>query len=406
MPPPRGPDRPFLALWTATAAANLGDGVRLAALPLLVATLTDDPRLVAGLTAAVYAPWLLLGLQAGVIADRHDRRAVLLWATAARAALLTLLAVLVLTGVAGVAVLYATAFAIGAGEAVFDTAAQAAVPAVAAPDRLHDANGQIVSATVIANEFAGPPMGSALFAIAPAAPLLANTALLALAGAAVRTLPPLRTHQPEQRRGMAAEVIEGLRWLRGDPLVLALAVGGAVLGVVNVAWGSLLVLFALQRLGIQEAGYGVLLASGAAGGVLGGLTASRITRAVGPAGALAIAILGAGAAQALLALTDQAWIAGVLLAVTSFVFAVWNVVAPTLRQQLVPAALLGRVNAAVRTVSMGLLPAGAVLGGVLADIGGVTAPMLWTAPVLLLLGLAPLPLARRHAARLTDASGP
>jgi MFS family permease len=127
--------RPFWTFWSAAALANVGDGIRLAAFPLLAVSLTADPVSVAAVTAAQALPWLVTGLLAGALADRRGARALLVWADTARVLVLAVLVVAVVMGRASVPLVLVASFALGVGETVRDTAAQTAVPSLV-PERL------------------------------------------------------------------------------------------------------------------------------------------------------------------------------------------------------------------------------------------------------------------------------
>src|SRR5689334_10759483 len=108
--------RPFRLVWWAAALSGLGDGLVLAAFPLLAAELTDDPRLIVGVTVAGGLPWLLLALPAGVVVDRSDQRQLLVRVEAARTALLAVFGLLVAMGFGSLPLVFAVVFCIGAGQ--------------------------------------------------------------------------------------------------------------------------------------------------------------------------------------------------------------------------------------------------------------------------------------------------
>jgi MFS family permease len=117
-------------MWTASAVSNLGDGITLVAGPLLAASLTRDPRLVAGLAVAQRLPWLLFSLVSGALVDRLDRRLLMVRVDAARCLTVGLLGVAVLADAATLPLLYAVFFALGTAETLFDNASVSILPAV------------------------------------------------------------------------------------------------------------------------------------------------------------------------------------------------------------------------------------------------------------------------------------
>jgi MFS family permease len=219
--PLRPPLRPhgggFHALWLATASSNLGDGVALVAAPLLAATLTADPAAIAGLTFAQRVPWLLFPLLGGVLADRLDRRRLMVGVACARAALVGALAAALLTGHASLPLLYAVFFLLSSGETLFDTAATTILPALVPREELPRANARLSAALTVTNQFVGPPLGGALFAIAVALPFLAGAGGLAAAALLLLTLRGTFRAPAEARMagaGLLTETLAGFRWLR------------------------------------------------------------------------------------------------------------------------------------------------------------------------------------------------
>lgn len=395
-------DRPlgggYRALWAASAVSNLGDGVRKAALPLLAASLTRDPALVAGLAFAGRAPWLLLALHAGALTDRSDRRTVLWTTAAARAVVVAVVAVAVAGGWHGLALLYAAAFLLGAAEVLFDNAAQTIVPALVPADRLEAANARLYAAEVVADNFAGPPLGGALFAAAAAVPFGLDAASFALCAALVALLPRC-PRPPARATSISDDIREGVRWLLAHRVLRTL---GAVTGALNMmfsAYLSIFVLFALDVLGTGATGFGVLLAAGTAGSLAGTLAAARAARAAGTARALRATVALLALSWAAIGLTSSAWVVGAANAAIGFGVVLWNVVTVSLRQAAVPPGLLGRVNSAYRLLAWGAMPLGAALGGAVARGFGLRAPFLLAAVVaIVVLAVALRPLGERALA--------
>lgn len=381
--------RDYWRLWCASALSNLGDGIRAAAFPLLVAFLTRDPAAVAGLSVALHLPWLVGGLPAGVVVDRVDRRRLWTWINAGRAAALGLLLLALATGRLDVWGLYALAFLLGAGEILVDGATLAMVPRVVPAAVLERANGRLLAAEIAGNEFAGPPLGAALFSVAVILPFATNAGALAVAVMLVLSLPavfvPVRT-APRTRVG--TDVGEGLRWLLRHRAVRTVTGVAAVWNLVDTAWFAILVLYAGDVLGVGELAFGILLAVGAVGGILGALLAPRLSRSIGWRGVLVWVLVLAAGAQLVLGVTSDVVVAGAMLALSSMSFGLGNVVVRTMRQSLVPDELLGRVNSAYRTLAYGGAVLGSVLGGLLATQLGLRAPLLGGVPVLLVTALA------------------
>jgi MFS family permease len=372
--------RPFWAFWSAAALANVGDGIRLAAFPLLAASLTASPVGVAAVTAGQALPWLVTGLLAGSLVDRRGSRTLLVWADTARVVVLTGLVVAVATGLASVPLVVLASFLLGVGETVRDTAAQTALPGLVPERLLERANGRLVAGEIVGNEFVGPPVGAALFVVGAALPFAANGASLALAVMLVLTLPmslaSRRAAPPTTAAGHG--VVAGLRWLMRHRLLRALVAVTAAVAAADSAWFAVLVLYAQNRLVTGTLGFGALLAVGAFGGLLGSLIADRLVERYRHRAVLTWSLAVTAGIPTLLVVTSRLWAAVLVIVVTSGAFAVWNVTAASLRQRTVPRELLGRVVAASRTVTFGAAAAGALLGGILTTVVGVEAPFVFS----------------------------
>jgi MFS family permease len=365
----------FPRYWLSAFLADFGDGVRLAAFPLLAAGVTQSAVAVAAVTAVQGLPWLLLGLGAGVVVDRSDRRQLMVAVDVCRAVIIGLLAAAVLLHAVGLTLIYLTAFVTGVGSALRDTAAETSVPRLVPAADLDRANGRLIAGQIVGNELAGPAVGGWLFGVAAALPFAVNAGALGIAVLLLLTLPSVFQPLPDAGGGgtsMWQELRDGVDWLRRDARIRTLVVACGVICAVDAAWFAVLVLYVEQVLHQPDLTYGVLLAAGAIGGVAAGAAAARITPHVNP-GWYVVAM---AASQLGLGLTTSAVAGGVFLAASSAAFALFNVAAVTMRQRLVPPAMLGRVGAIYRTVGRGSEALGALAGGVVATEFGVTAPML------------------------------
>jgi len=360
--------RSFWRLLAASTSSNLADGVTRVALPLLAATLTRDPVAVAALTALAFLPWLLFALPAGALVDRSDRPRAMAVANTVRALAFGLLAAAVLTGTAGLPVLYAVAFTIGVAETVYDSAARAVLPQVVTRDQLDRGNGLLTTGESAGEGFVGAPLGSALFALAAAAPFVTNAVVYALAVVLVLTIAgtsrPVRTAVAPTT--VRRDVADGVRWLWAHRLLRGLTAVSGVTSLLAALTSGVLVLLALETLRVTEAGFGLLLTASAVGAVAGGLTAAPLARRIGRTATLVLGAALAGSCFVALGAVSDPWVAGVLLAVDSAAVMLWNVLTMSLRQALIPEELFGRVQGAYRTVVWGAIPVGALLGGWLA----------------------------------------
>jgi MFS family permease len=390
--PPRAVSRPlgsaFWRLYAASAVSNLADGVNRVALPLLATTLTRDPVAVAGLTSLAFLPWLLFALPAGAVVDRVDRKRAMAVANAVRAVALGALAATVLTGTASLVVLYAVAFGVGVAETVYDSAARAMLPQVVRRDQLDRGNGLLTTAEEASQGFLGAPLGSVLFALAVAAPLLATAGGFALA--AVLVLSIAGVYRPDRGTGprttIRRDVAEGVGWLWRHRFLRGLTLLSASTSLVQSMTTGVLVLFALDDLGVGEAGYGLLLTAAGVGAVLGGLAAAPLARRIGRTATLVSGAVLSAVALGAVGFTGNPLVAGVLFGLETAGVLFWNVLTMSLRQALIPEELFGRVQGGYRTLVWGGIPLGALLGGVLA--GATSVPTVFVVAGVLLFLLA------------------
>jgi len=362
----------YWRLWWANAVSYAGDGALVSALPLFAVTVTKDPRLIAVVSAAMFLPWLLLSLPAGAIVDRHDRVALMWRSQAVQFAVMGVLTVLIMTRMAGIAVLAAAGFLIGCAEVVYSNAEQSALPALVPADLLPRANGNQQVVLTIGETFAGPPLGSALFAVRAALPFGLDALSFAGSAALLAGLPRTAQSRVVHQR-MHAQIAEGVRWLAGHRLLRTVAL---LLGVSNFSsqmGQATLVLLATQTLHVGTRGYGLLWTAAAIGSVLGGLVNPAITRRLGLLPSLTVAMAAFAVTDAGVGLAPNFAVAAALMACNGFFVTMWNVVTVTLRQRIVPAELLGRVNSAYRMIGWGLMPLGALAGGFVAHAAGLRA---------------------------------
>jgi MFS family permease len=372
-------------LLASTAVSVTGDGAFLAAAPLLAASLTRNPVAVSMVTAAFYLPWLLAGLPAGALVDRWPRRPVMVAADIVRAVVLATLAALVFTGTANLAFLVATVLLVGVAQCFFDSAAQAMIPAVVGRDKeaLTRTNGRFWALDTVGRSLIGPPLGSTSFALNKSLPFIGDALSFFVSAALVSRLPQVPVPKGPHEKVIAA-IRSGMQHLlrTRELRVLALSLGAYNFGY-NLAIATF-VLYAKDVLGVADAGYGVLLAAMAIGGVLAGWRAAPITRRLSYRQVLAIAHLIQGLAWVGVALATNAVLVGILFVFLGAGSSLVSVAVGSARQALTPDELLGRVVSAFRLLGLGAAGLGALVGGVVADWQGLRAPMAVAATLLIL----------------------
>lgn len=371
----RRANRDYWLLWSGSGLSNLGDGIRLTALPLLAATLTRDPLAVSGVLAATTAPWIVFGPIGGSLVDRVDRKLLMTAGQVARGLVVAVLAVLVAAESVSMTHLYITGAVIGLGEILVDTSSQAAIPQLAGNMRLEKANSRLIAAELVLNDLAGGPLGAFLFAVVAFLPFGVNAGTFLAGGllvALIRT--PMQDLREPGRQNMRTDIVEGLRFVWNHEFLRGLALVVAIANFSMGAGGSILVLLALEQLGTTEAQYGLMVGVGAAGGLVGALVASRVALRIGRRWAMTTGTAALALGQLLLATAPDGIWATAGLSLGLFGVSLFTVVGRTLRQVLTPDRLLGRVVASFRLVGIGALPIGALLGGWVARATGLRTP--------------------------------
>ncbi len=270
---------PAFSALTATFVTNLGDGLRLAALPLLATTLTSSPLIISGITAAQFLPWTTFAPFGGIIVDRADRRKLIMVTQTWRSLIMAALAIAVVTDFVQIWHLFVVAFMITVGEILVDPSVVSIVPTLVTRQGLDRANSRITTTEIITNDFAGGPVGAASFALAPWLPFVLDSLSYFGSIEPFRRLPktPAAPVDLATRPSVRAEMGEGLRWINGHPFLRPLTLGIAVFHLGTAAVVSLLVLLVKDVLGARDIVFGIVLAAGAVGATLSSLVAARLT---------------------------------------------------------------------------------------------------------------------------------
>src|SRR4051794_20478765 len=362
--------------WLASSwVSNLGDGFALAAGPLLVASQSRDPRLVAASVFLQQLPWLVFGLFAGALADRLDRRLMVVVVDAMRAAVLVLLVVSIVTDTVNIALVLVAMFVMGTAEVFSNTAASTLIPMLVPRADLGIANARLQTGWVTVNQLAGPPIGAALFAVGMAVPFAAQAVLVGLGAVLVAQVAlPKDAEARRQPTRVRTDIAEGVRWVMHHAAVRTLVLTILIFNITFGAAWSVLVLYARERLGLGAIGFGLITTVGALGGLAGTLSYGWITRYVSLADLMRIGLVIETLTHLGLALTTTPAVAlGIFFVFGAHAF-VWGTTSVTIRQRAVPTALQGRVGSVNLVGVYAGLVVGAGIGGLLAQKYGITAP--------------------------------
>lgn len=365
--------RSFNGLWFATGAANLGDGMALFVLPLLALEGAGaSPGGVAAVTMVLTLAWPVFGLHAGWIVDRTARRRLMTTVNLVRGGALAVLTLAVASGDITLPIVLASAALLGVAETLVDTSLTSTVPLVVPPENRTRANARIEATINVTNQLAGPPLAGALAGVTLALTTGAGAALYVLAVAGLAMM-ALRAAPARSDGAPLSGLTGGLRFLWRQPVIRSLTLFTAGM---NLVWGaalSLLVVYALSpaSLGLTAAQYGLMLTAMAAGGVAAAALVEPLRRRVGATRLLVADMVGTVLLVAPVAAGTGAWVVASGLVVAGAGATVWRVVVATVRQNLTPPDLLGRVYSASRVISWGAPPVGAGMAALGAEAWGV-----------------------------------
>jgi MFS family permease len=373
---PRRLGTDFRWLMASSWTSNLGDGIALSAAPLLIASLTSSPLLVASGAMMQFLPWLLFGLLAGSIADHHDRRRLVMLANGSRAVIVLCLVAFLATGQVTVWIVLAASFLYGTAEVFADTAGITLLPMLVRPADLGIGNARLQAGFLVGNQLAGPPLGAFLFAIGSFWPFIVQTLCVSLAVVLISRIAstPIPPKEEVPAGTKPHPIREGLRWLRGNAPVRTLVL---IILVFNVTWAapwSILVLYATEHLNLGPVGFGALTTASALGGLAGTASFGWLERHVSFATLMRVCLSLEVLMHLAFALTTSAVVAfAIMFGFGAYAF-IWGTISTTVRQRLVPLQLQGRIASVNMVGVFGGLVIGQLLGGLIAQAWGLTAP--------------------------------
>jgi MFS family permease len=371
---PRRLGSSFRWLLSATVINNAGDGVAIAAGPLLVASQTRDPFLVSMALLSEYLPSLLFGVIGGVAADRFDRRRMVVAVNFSRALVLAALVATIVSGTVNIALVLVALFGLGTAETFADSASSALLPGLVDREDLGIANSRMQGAFLLTNQLVAPPIGAFLFAAGMALPFAANAAAFALGAVLISRVATSMNHERKEGSSFRADMAEGIRWLVAHPPMRTLALTILTFNVTFGAAWSVLVLYAGERLGMDAVGFGLLTTAVAVGGVVGIVSYGWLERRFSLGNIMRVGLVIETATHLSLAVARSPAVALITLVVFGAHAFVWGTTSTVVRQRAVPNELLGRVTGVYRVAIVGGLVIGTPLGGLLASTFGITAP--------------------------------
>ncbi len=343
------------------------------AIPLLVYQLTGSATNLAISSAATFLPYLLFGLIGGAWADRSNRKRLMIRTDLLRAAVIASIPALYYLDALPLWWIYATGFISTTLRILFDAAQFAAVPSLVSTDDLVKANGRIQASYQTAH-IAGPPLAGLVATLTPVVNVLLFDALSFIVSALFLAWirGSFNAEEGRERRSIRADIAEGLRYVWGHPVLRNISIMMALVNFVSTVTFVQLVLFAKERLRATDFQYGLLVSSGSVGVIVLSLAAGPLRRRF----SFGVVALGALAVEGLLviafAFSPYYWVALPIWAVIRGLGVLFNINTSSLRQQIAPNHLLGRVVSVASVVAWSAIPLGTLLGGYLVELTNVT----------------------------------
>ena len=374
-----GRDGDFLKLWGAQTISLFGSGVTFLALPLTAVLVLNAGAGEMGVLAAVESlPALLFSLFAGVWIDRRRRRPILMMADMGRALLLILVPVLAWNGRLQMSGLIVIGFLIGLLGLLFNTAYRAYLPSLIAKEQLVAANSKLEMSRSAA-EIVGPGLAGWLVQLlsAPVA-LVADSVSFLFSGLLIGLIrhPEPLPEQPQQQPKVWVQIREGLSLVGRDPLLRAIAGATGTVTFFNSLLETVWILYVTRQLALEPGLIGLIFAVGSVGFMVGALFPNYLTRRLGLGKTLVLGLLMVAVGDALVPLAFGGQTAVTIFLIIASIlfglgFTVYNIGQISLRQAITPNRLQGRMNATMNFVSVGIIPVGALLGGVLGEVVGL-----------------------------------
>lgn len=359
--------RDFWKYWIGQTVSNLGSSVTQFALPLLIYKLTGSALNLGIATAAEFVPYLLFGLLLGAWVDRVDRKRMMIFTDIARTLIIASIPLLAAFGALSVWWIYAVGFLQSTLTICFEAGQFAAIPNLVNKDDLVTANGRI-QASYSAASVLGPLLAGLLVALTPLSTLLlvdASSFLLSACSLALISMSfnPPRGEKQEEPKSILHDVMEGLRYVLGHPVLRNISLMMAMVNFVATTVSTQLVLFAKVQFQASDTQVGLLYSAGSIGIVVLSLLAGPLRKRWSFSTVALGALMLEGLLTLVLAFTHWYWIGIILWACIGGLGILFNINTSSLRQAIVPNTMLGRVMSIAGVLAWSAIPLGSLLGG-------------------------------------------
>ena len=401
----------FWKFWTGQTLSNLGSSITMFALPLLVFKLTGSALNLGITTAAEYIPYLLFGLVLGALMDRVNRKRAMIVADVGRATVIASIPVAATAGILTVWWIYAVGFLTSIFTICFEAGQFAAIPSLVSTDDLVTANGR-VQASYSGASIIGPLLAGLLITVLPVATMLYLDALsfLVSVGSLVLIRVSFNAIEPHERRSIGQDVLEGLRYVLGHPVLRNISIMMALVNFFGSTAYAQIVLFAERQLHARDAQVALLYSGGSLGIVALSLSAGLLRKRWSFSQVALGALMAGGIVTVAFAVTPVFWLALPLWSLQTGLGILFNINTSSLRQAIVPNYLLGRVLSIAGVLAWSAIPLGTLLGGFViqqtqnvALVYGIIGAVTLVLPIIF--AFTPLGHAERYIPRAHDGDG-
>lgn len=359
----------FYKLLFSLSFSNFGDGIIIAGMPLLVMSITKDPKAVSAIAFFASLPWLLISLPVGAYIDRIDKKKFALSVNFVRGVLLLVLFFIILTGNLSYWSIAAIAFFLGCAEVCFDTTAFTLVPLVADKEQLQKANSRLFSMEVMMNNFVGKPIGPILIStIGQVVYALFASVIYIVSSFLMLTLKfDFAPVEISEKKNLLQEIADGFKYLKNNLKLTKIIFMTSVINFSLTAVNAVLILFVTEELKAPDWSFGFFQAFLALGALSGNIILEKVLVGISNEKLVKVSTLFFTLGLAFTPVGKSVYVAIACFYVIGVATMLWRAGAHTIQHILTPESMMGRINSIARFINWGAIPLGAIFGGFIAD---------------------------------------